>query len=569
MFYDLPNLPEKLLSWRWEQIEPYYLDLERRQLNEASAVAWLTDWSRLEARAEEAYQRVWIATTIDTSDAQANRHYQDFLDTVYPHIQSASQRLKQKLIASGVRIAGFEVALRNLRADVEIFHEANLPLLAQQFKLQAEYERITGDQTVVWDGREVTLAQLEPAARSQDRQQREQVWRTSMQRWLQDRPAIDTLWVQLSELRHRTARNIGLPDYCAYRWRQLKRFDYTPQDCQRFHEAIEQVVVPAVELLNEKRRQALGVDRLRPWDIDVDSREQPPLRPFRNGDELRRGVGVIFRRIHPLFEDYLEVLHQEGLLDLDHRKGKAPGGYCVELPACNRPFLFMNAVGIHHDIHVFIPRCGDAFRILETTHLPYLHQRQVGLEVSELACTSLELLALQFMADPEAGFYTPEQAGQALIEFLDDALRFWPYMAVVDAFQLWAYTHPEQASAPANCDACWGELWDRFMTGVDWSGLEEQKRTGWQRKQHIHIDPLYYVEYGLAQLGAFQIWRNARRNHAQAVAAYRQALALGSTRPLSEVYAAAQIKFAFDRDTLAEAVELGLTAIEELAKLAG
>ena len=568
MFSTLPTTVDEFLNWPWAQIEPYFQDLQTRPLDAATVVAWLSDWTRLEARILEAYQRLYVAITVDTTDALAQQRYTDFLDKIYPQTQAAGQTLKEKLLASGLEAGGFEMPLRYLRAEAQIFRQANLPLLTDELKLCTEYDRIVGAQTVTWDSDEITVPQLEPVYQEHDRQRRERAWRLAMGRWLEDRQAINQLWAQFIDLRGQIAANADLPDYRAYRWQQLLRFDYTPQDCAHFHNAIEEVVVPAVQRLNEKRRRALGVETLRPWDLNVGISGRPPLHPFQQVKQLVEGAAAIFARVDPQLRAYFEIMRQEGLLDLENRKGKAPGGYCTAFPVAHRPFIFMNTVGIHDDVQTLLHEGGHAFHVFETAHLPYVQQTQVGMEFAEVASMAMELLAAPYLADANAGFYTPQQAAQARIEYLDSALHFWPYMAVVDAFQHWVYENPAAARHAGQCDAQWLELWQRFMPGTDWSGLEDMLVSGWQRKLHILQSPFYYVEYGMAQLGAFQVWRNARSDQAGAVAAYRQALSLGGTVSLPELYAAAGAKFAFDAGTLRQAVDLAEQTLAELEPVA-
>jgi oligoendopeptidase F len=564
MFSTLPITAKEFMQWPWEQIEPFFQDLQNRPLQAATVVGWLSDWTRLEARINEAYQRLYVAITVDTSDALAQQRYADFLDQIYPRAQAAGQKLKEMLIESKLEIDGFEIPLRNMRTEAEIFRQANLGLLAEELKLSAEYDRIVGAQSVNWEEQEVTLVQLEVVYQDVKRERREEAWRLGMGRWLEDRERISRLWRQFVDLRRQIAANAGEADYRAYRWKQLLRFDYTPQDCADFQAAIEEVAVPAALRLYEKRRRALAVDTLRPWDLQVDLNGLPALRPFQTVAELERGVGEILDRVDPQLGSYFEVMRREGLLDLDNRKGKAPGGYCTEFAVAQRPFVLMNATGIHDDVQTLLHEGGHAFHIFESSHLPYVQQQQVGMEFGEVASMGMELLASAYLDDEQAGFYTPQEAARARIEFLDGSIRFWPYMAVVDGFQHWVYENPVAAGEAANCDAEWCELWERFMVGVDWSGLQEEMATGWQRKLHIHQVPFYYIEYGLAQLGAFQVWRNARSDQAEALAAYRRALSLGGSVVLPELYLTAGAKFAFDADTLRQAVDLGEETIEEL-----
>jgi oligoendopeptidase F len=365
-------------------------------------------------------------------------------------------------------------------------------------------------------------------------------------------------------VRGRLARNAGLTDYRTYRWTQLLRFDYTPEHCIQFQRAIEEAAVPATRYLHEKRRQKLGLSSLRPWDLYIDLDGQRSLHPFDRVSELEEGVARIFQELDPELGKYFQIMRQEGLLDLDNRKGKAPGGYCTDYPVSGRPFIFMNAVGIQEDVQTLIHEGGHAFHVFESTKLPYFQQKRVGLEFMEVASTAMELLAAPYLTKDRGGFYSQVEAARARIEFLDTAICFWPYMAVVDAFQHWVYENHQAASDPANCDVKWAELQGQFMGDEDWDGLEDELVTGWQRKLHIVQDPFYYIEYGLAQLGAFQIWRNSLGNQKKAVADYRKALSMGGTVSLPRLYALAGAQFAFDVLTLQEAVDLGIKALEEL-----
>jgi oligoendopeptidase F len=398
-----------------------------------------------------------------------------------------------------------------------------------------------------------------------DRDKRERAWKLVAERQLADREALNQLWTRFLPLRREIAGNADMPDYRAWRWRNFQRFDYTPDDCLRFHDAIEKVVVPAVSRIYERRRQQLGVDTLRPWDLEVDPLNRPPLRPFSDVSALNGTTSTIFHKVDPQLGEYFDIMQREHLLDLDNRKGKAPGGYCTSFAVAERPFIFMNAVGVHDDVQTLLHEGGHAFHVFETNKLPPYRRGQAPIEFCEVASMSMEHIAGRYLAKSEGGYYSDADAARARIEHLEGDLIFWPYMAVVDAFQHWVYTHPDDAMNPANCDAEWSRQWDRFKPGIDYSGLEDNKVTGWHRKLHIFQIPFYYVDYGIAQLGAVQVWRNSLRDQAKAVADYRSALALGGTRTLPQLFSAAGAKLAMDADTLREAVDLIEATIAELA----
>jgi len=555
MFRTIPEDPKVWMAWTWADFSPYVDELRAARLDAGTVEPWLVGWSRLEETIDEVYNRLYVASSADIADAQVEARYNAFLDEIFPQAMQVSQALKEKLLESGLEPAGMEMSLRKLRAEVDLYREANLPLLTEEQKLNTEFDKILGAQTVEWEGREVTIPQLRPILQDLDRTRRERAWRLGAERQLADREAINAVWQKELALRMQLAENAGRPDYRQYRWQQLLRFDYTPEDCQRFHQAIETVVVPAASRIYARRQQRLGVDSLRPWDLEVDAFLRPPLIAFQDVSVLKQKISAIFHQVDPHFGGYFDQMDRQALLDLENRKNKRPGAYCAYYARTRVPFIFRNAVGIHYDVNTLLHEGGHAFHDFEKSHLPYFPQMSVPAEFAEVASMSMELLSAPYLEAQKGGFYTPEEAARARVEHLETIVLFWPYMAVVDAFQHWVYTHPKQACDPSACDTQWGALWQRFMPGVDWSGLEDAMVTGWHRKHHIHTYPFYYVEYGLAQSGACQVWRNSLDDQGEAVAAYRRALALGGTVPLPRMYETAGARLAFDAGTLQPSVE--------------
>ncbi len=560
MFAQLPDSALAFSAWDWPRIAPYFDELTARPLDAASVAAWLTDWTTLAALIEEARSRLEVATTVDTTDKPAEERFMAYLEQVIEPYTAAENALKQKLLRSGLTVPGFEIPLRGLRAEAALFREANLPLETESRRLSSDYARVIGAQTVMVDGRELTLAQVRPLRQTPDRDTRERLWRLTSQRQLADRAALNALWGKFLAVRRQIAANADQPDYRAYRWRELRRLDYTPDDVLRFDDAIEQVVVPAASRIYERSRQRLGVDRLRPWDVsnDLDPLHLPALRPYSDPADLETKTGAIFDRVDPQLGAYYDIMRREHLLDLPNRKGKAPGGYCTDFFAAKRPFIFMNAVGLHDDVQTLLHEGGHAFHTFESVNLPYFQQySDIPTEFAEVASMSMELLGGPFLAADQGGFYAdPKDAARARIEHLEGIILFWPYMAVVDLFQHWVYTHVDQAADPSRCDAAWADLVRRFMPSVDYSGFEDVRETGWHRKLHIFELPFYYIEYGLAQLGAVQVWRNSLSDRADAVRRYRHALSLGNTAALPDLFAAAGAQFRPDAAMLADCVAL-------------
>jgi oligoendopeptidase F len=561
----IPSSAYEALDWGLEEFSPYFDRLLTQDLKQDNLHQWMSDWSSVSKLASEVGSRLYVAVTVDTTDEAAEARYMRFNEDILPQLRLYDNKLQAKLVASGLTPENFDVQLKKFHADLDLFREENLPLFTQQEGLGVEYDKIIGSQTVEWDGEEVTLSQLSLQAQNKDREIREDAWRSAMERTLKDRGALNDLWTELMDIRGKIAANAGKADYREYMWQAMSRFDYTPDNSIQFQEAIEQVVVPAARRLYERRRQRLGLSTLRPWDLEVEVTDAPPLRPYKSSEELERKTMAVFDQVDPVLGDYFRVMRDENLLDLDNRKGKAPGGYCTDFPFSSRPFIFMNAVGIHDDVQTMLHEGGHAFHVFEAAHLSYYPQQDVPTEFAEVASMSMELLASPYLSSEE-GFYSEAEAARARIEHLEGIIKFWPYMAVVDAFQHWVYTHHQEASNPANCDAKWSELWDRFMVGIDYTDLEDVKEAGWHRKLHIFQIPFYYVEYGLAQLGAVQVWANSRTDQQKSVARYRHALSLGDTVSLPELFKAAGARFAFDAETLQQAVDLIEEVISELER---
>ena len=566
MTLKLPESGKEMQDWEWKDYEPYFDYLLNQEVNKQNIEEWMKYWSDLSELIGEVGTEVYVATTVDTTDEDAKKRFHSFLDNISENASSKDQILKKKLLEANVVPQNFEIPLRAIKSEVELFCEGNLPLLTKDSKLSKEYDAIIGAQTVEWDGEEVTITQLGPVLLETDRKRREKAWRLSTERRLKDREGINKIWKQILELRIKIAKNAGYDNYRSWRWEYLKRFDYTPEDCMNFHEAIEKVVMPFANKLIRERKEQLGLDVLKPWDLSVDPFNREPLTPFENADELESGCHNIFGAVDPDLGKHFNIMREQELLDLANRKGKAPGGYCTEYHYRRLPFIFMNAVGTHSDVQTMLHEGGHAFHVFESDQLPYSSQRDVGMEFAEVASMAMELLSAPYLTKDFGGFYEVEDAKRARIEHLEKSIMFLPYMAVVDAFQHWAYTKPEEAMEPANCDKEWSNLWKRFQTfeDLDSSEFEDVIATGWHNKLHIYHVPFYYVEYGMAQLGAIQVWGNALENQKNAVKLYRKALSMGGNATLPELFEAAGAKFEFDENMLTYAVNLVDNKIKEL-----
>ncbi|MDQ7827448.1 MAG: M3 family oligoendopeptidase [Armatimonadota bacterium] len=550
---------------RWETIEPLGAALLARTPESPDALErWLEDVSELLAAVGEERARRYIAMTSQTDDPEREHAYLTFIREVEPRMKALLQRLDEHYLASPHRRAlpeRYRLFDRSVQTRVALFREANLPLEVREAELEQQYQKVSGAMTVTYRGAERTLQQMARFLEEPDRATREEAWRLIAGRRLADREVLDDLYDRLLALRREIARNAGVPTYSEYVWRRRERFDYTPEDCFRFHDAVEAHLVPLAARLHRARQQRLGVERLRPWDLEVDPSGAPPLRPFERPEELAARAEEIFARVDPEFAAQFRFLREEGLLDLASRKGKAPGGYQATLTERRWPFIFMNAVGRDTDVLTLLHEGGHAFNALAVREEPLLAYRHPPMEFAEVASMAMELLTADHL-DP---FYPdPEERRRAYRHRLERVIRLLPWVATIDAFQHWVYTHPGHSREERR--AAWVAAYRRFHPAVDWTGLEEPLGALWHAQLHLFLAPFYYIEYGIAQLGALQVWLRARADYRDAVRRYREALALGGAAPLPALFAAAGARFAFDAGTvapLAEALSAELDALGE------
>lgn len=573
-----PSLPETVTAdhgRRWETFQPYYQELSQRDLTNGNARQWLSDWSMLSRTVGEAISLIYIEKSLDTADQAKEQAFLDFVNDVAPQMEVAEEALRQRLLPLPIDDPDMALVMRNMRNAADLYREENIPLLIECAKLANEYDKITGAMTVEWEGEEKNLSQLQPYLTSKEAAVREKAWNLMMQPWQAGRAQLNNIYRQMLVLRQQVAENAGFPNYRAYAFRQMGRFEYTPEDCFTFHEAIEAAVVPAVQRILAKKRAMLGIDRLRPWDymperrLIVETGDAPVLKPYDQEADLITTTQAMMEQVDPALGRYFQTMADEQLLDLMTRPGKALGGYCSTLALRWRPFIFMNGIGVHDDVLTMTHEAGHAFHVFETAALPLVWQCDPPMEFCEVASMSMELLSAPYWTKDNGGFYTASEAARARIDHLEGILLFLPYMAVVDAFQHWVYTHPEESLSAEACDDAWDITWQRFVPGVDWTGWEEARRSGWHRKPHIFTSPFYYIEYGLAQIGALQVWRNSLADQSGTVAAYRQALASGATKTLPKLFEAAGIEFRFDKAMLDGLVQLVEETVEKLERETG
>lgn len=559
----LPQTSEALEQLSWAEIEKWYHELASTSLTSDTLEPWLQQWSQLSALIDEVNTWLEISSTRNTADKALSQRRKRFLEEIFAPAQSSDQQIKQQLLASGLEPEGFALPLRKLRVDADLFREENIPLFTRERELIEAYRGINGAQKVIWDGEEVSVFSLSPVLEDPDRARREQAWRTFNGRKFEDREAINEVWQKSVRLRQEIARNAGYHDYRSYRWQQLYRFDYTPDDCKKMHDSIEQVIVPVAGQFAEQRRKRLGVETLRPWDISVNPYSDKAPRPITDSDANLRQCAAMFHQIDPDLGGYFDTMIKEQCFDLEERTNKAAGGYCLALEARQLPFIFGRALTISDILGLIFHEAGHAFHAFEMRPL-YIHQRKESMhsiEFAEVASISMEFIGGMHMVS--SGLCTEEEARDLRRQHLESTLIWLPRMMRGDAFQHWIYEHPEQAVDPEAVSDKWAELGRRFEPHLDWSGLEAIHRNDWQHTLHYFEVPFYYIEYAFATIGALQVWRNYLRDPQSAIQRYRQALALGATRSVLELYTAAGARFAFDPAILQDIVQLVMSEMPQ------
>jgi oligoendopeptidase F len=560
----LPESPAAFADATWDDIRPYFEELVERPLSTDSVERWLADWSALDSMLSEASALAQFAYTCDTADPAREAAQLRFGTQIGPRAHEQRSRLQARLVELGYVREGLDTTVRRFRNQVELFREQNVPLFAELSRLETEWSKTNGALTVDWDGEEKTPAQLLPFLESPDRATRERAFRLRAEPYLRTRDRLAQLFDQMLELRQQVAHNAGFESYRDFAHREKNRFDYTVDDCLRFHDAVEKGLLPVVARIYERRRRRMKLDRLRPWDLDVDADGLSALRPFENVDEFVNRTATVLGRVEGDYRGYLLAMADAGLLDLANRKGKAPGGYSTTLHFRKMPLIFMNAVGVGGDVRTLLHESGHAFHSFDSLHLPLIYQRHPGTEMAEVASMSMELLASPFVGAEDGGYFSAEETRRWRAELLEGTILFFPHCASVDAIQHWIYTDAAGRDADAR-DARWLELRRRFeVDAVDWSGLDRERIARWYQQPHFFGSPFYYIEYGIAQLGALQVWRNSLRDPRGAVRRYREALALGGTKSLPELFGVAGARLIFNAEGMREIAE---SVEEELAKL--
>lgn len=539
-------LPADFVVKDWPSLEPYFSELLQRPItNRSDLEQWLKDLSELEAVVNEDACWRQIRMTCDTENKSLEEAFNFFMLEIQPRLQPYADKLNRKLVdcpyTSELDQTKYFTFIRNVRKNIDLFREANIPLQAELNVEAQKFGTIAGKMTVEVNGQEYTLQQATRFLEDTNRQLREDVYRKIAARRLQDKEALDKLYSDLLAKRNQVALNAGFANFRDYRFMELGRFDYTKEDCFQFHEAVKLHVMPLVDQIYTIKKEKLGLDSLRPWDLEAEPAGIEPLRPFANGEELIKKTIDCFGQLNPFFADCLRKMKEMGHLDLESRKGKAPGGYNCPLAESGAPFIFMNAAGQFDDVTTMVHEGGHAVHSFLTHGLELHGFKEYPTEIAEVASMSMELFSMDYW---QSYFKTEEELKRAKAQQLERVITIFPWIATIDKFQHWVYENP--AHTPEQRAAAWEGIQAEFTSvALDVSGLEEIRRYTWQRQLHLFEVPFYYIEYGIAQLGAIGLWQQFKQDKSRAIANYISALELGGMRTLPELFEAASLKFDF------------------------
>lgn len=557
-------LPETLTINAWKDVENFFSELENRNINnETELLQWIADRSETDAALDEEYRWRYVRQSCDTENPIYKKAYEDFIQDVLPNWMATNNTLNKK-IANNEHTKlldqdRFSVYLRQLHAQLKLFREENIPLSQQTQLLAQKYAALIGAMTIENNGEEITLPQANVFFQNQDRALRKSIFEKTVQRRMQDKAELNAIFDELLKTRHQIALNAGYTNYRDYMFEELGRFDYDVNACEQFHEAIKTEVLPLVNQIYKQRKQALNVEELCPYDLDVDVKNLPALKPFETQQELIEKSIQCLHKVNSFFAECIQIMQNMNHLDLDSRKGKAPGGYNMSLPEIGVPFVFMNAAGTNKDLETMLHESGHAVHSFLMRTLPYNFDQEVPSEMAELASMSMELMTFEGLD----AFYNDADKERAISTHLEGIITMLPWIALVDKFQHWIYTNPTHTAEER--ETKWLELHKELSSEeIAWQGYEDYRKVFWHKQLHIFEMPFYYIEYGIAQLGAIAVWRNFTVDKTKAVENYKAALKLGYTKTLPQLYQTAGIKFDFSKEYVSELMRFLNQAVENI-----
>lgn len=556
---------EKLNLNNLEDLKNIYDVLLQEDIKSAEQLErWIAKIGDLDEQMEEILTGHYIDFQCSSNSQEAKEQFTYDQTYIEPLRKSFTAALNKKLLnnsyLSDLPEDKYGKFIKSIKNAQELFREENVQLEIEEDQLVTTYFEITGNLTVIWDEKEISLSELSPYLEDKNRTKREKATILMSEAFLEHADTLQKLMSELIQLRRKKAANANLDNYRDFKFKEYERFDYTPEDCLKLADAVKQHVTPLKEKLQRKHKDEIGVERYRPWDRKAPNPFEKTLTPFSTAEELVHKAAGVFTSLDSGFTDLLNEMNQKNLLDLTARQGKAPGGFCSPLPVTGLSFIFMNAAKTHDDVITLLHEMGHCIHNNLTQHFDLPYYKEAPMESAELASMSMELMTMDYWHY----YYEDESALiQAKKDHWKSIIDFLPMGVVIDQFQHWMYENPEHTEA---------ERLDMFLAlqkkydadVVDWEGLEEWRKQNWLRILHIFEVPFYFIEYVIAQLGALQLYKNYKTDAAGTLEKYKEALALGASASLPEVYKTAGISFDFSAEMISSLVQLIEIELEEL-----
>ena len=558
-------LPKNYKVTTWESLEPFYSELFNKPIeSEKELINWLKQRSELESFLEEDLAWRYIKMNCDTTDEKLSKDFNFFVSEIEPHIAGYTNKLDKKLYNNSFlnKITSCEIKIirKNLKNEIELFREENIPINAELQQEEQEYGKINSAMTISYNNKEYTLQQAANFLKNTNRLIREKIYLLINERRYNDHKILDDLLTSLITKRQKIAKNTGFKNYRDYQHQALARFDYSINDVINFQESIKTKTIPILDFIYKKRKKDLNLNILKPFDLEVDSQNKPPLEPFKDAKVLIEKAIQCFTAVRPKYGEYLSIMKDKSYLDLDSRKGKAPGGFNYPLYVSNIPFIYMNATGNLRDVETMMHEGGHAIHSFLSSNLTFMYNKQLPSEVAELASMSMELISMEHW---NIFFSDKDELKRAKRSQLEGILKVLPWVATIDKFQHWLYLNINHTIEQR--ETAWTEIVSEFSSNeLNWDGLEKFRNFQWQKQLHIFEVPFYYIEYAIAQLGAIAIWKNYKENPKEALNNYEKALSLGYTKPITEIYETAGIKFSFDEQYVNEIMDFVIKELHQL-----
>lgn len=551
----------------WTDIEPFFLKLQNHDVQHALDLETLIqNYSDVMSVVNENANWAFIHMTCDTADKEKSALYETLAGKVLPLVKKAQENLHQKILNSpfvqNLNQDRYGLLLKKFKNSSDLFSPKNSQIEAELIPLESRFRQITGGLMVNVQNQDLTLPQASLYLTHPDRTLRYEAWSAIHNARLAVKDNLDELFDRMLVLRHQIALNSGFENFRDFKHQEKERFDYTPHDCFEFHNSVKTHVLPIYNSIMKRQQKKLNLisNDLRPWDVDGTPENLKPLKPFQTAEELLQKGLTVFETLDLTLAQNIHKMKAHQLFDLESRKGKAPGGYNCYLDITEMPFIYMNAAGSQREVVTLMHECGHATHNFISNHDPLCFYRDFPIEVAETASMSMELLTMPLWYHY---YENNNDHKRAQIKQWESIVSSLVWIAVVDAFQHWIYLNPTHTAKERN--EKFSELFKEFHPQeVNWDGHLTEQQNIWQKQLHIFEVPFYYIEYGIAQIGALQVYKNYKHDPKTALEKYKYGLSLGGTKPLPQLWEAMGIRFDFSSQNIKELMQFVSQELEML-----